>query len=104
MMTNFRTILLFVLASLMIQSVNGQSGALSADSQISLLTCEPGHFIHSTFGHSALRIKGQIDGHDIDSVYNFGTFEFTDDFALKFARGKLNYMLSKDHYGQFLNM
>ncbi len=68
--------------------------------RISLLTCTPGAELYSIFGHSALRVT---DSNSVtDHVYNFGTFNFNDEgFYLKFLRGKLNYMLSLDHYEDF---
>lgn len=70
--------------------------------RISLLTCTPGEELYSIFGHSAIRV---IDSNSVtDYVYNFGTFNFDDEgFYLKFLRGKLNYMLSLDHFEDFKN-
>ncbi|MFM1932263.1 MAG: hypothetical protein RL226_1566 [Bacteroidota bacterium] len=71
---------------------------LSQDATISVLTCEPGDELYSVFGHSAIRV---YEPGVFDVVYNYGTFEFSDDFYLKFAQGKLNYKLSKSGFPDF---
>ncbi|MDP4827083.1 MAG: DUF4105 domain-containing protein [Flavobacteriales bacterium] len=71
---------------------------LTNDAYISILTCEPGEELYSVFGHNAIRIyePGQFD-----IVYNYGTFEFSDDFYMQFAQGKLNYKLSRSGFPDF---
>lgn len=78
------------------------SNNLSAQEyRISLLTCDPGDELYSAFGHNAVRVVDQNTGRDL--VFNYGTFDFdTPNFYLKFARGKLDYMLSVSTYEQFL--
>ncbi|MDP4953802.1 MAG: DUF4105 domain-containing protein, partial [Flavobacteriales bacterium] len=66
---------------------------LSPSSKVSVLTCSPGAELYSTFGHTAIRVHDPA--RNIDWVYNYGTFEFSDDFYLLFAQGKLDYALSK---------
>jgi len=71
------------------------------DYRISLLTCDPGDELYSAFGHNAVRVLDQSTGRDL--VFNYGTFDFdTPNFYLKFARGKLDYMLSVSTYEQFI--
>lgn len=73
---------------------------LSPEVKISLLTCSPGSDLYSVFGHSAIRVKDPIN--KIDSVYNYGTFDFnTENFYLKFSRGKLDYTLSRQPFAWF---
>ena len=77
--------------------------AFSQDScslRISLLTCAPGAELYSTFGHTAIRVQYQTNG--MDEVFNYGTFEFDDDFYSKFVRGKLLYALSVQSFPEFL--
>ena len=67
----------------------------------SLITCGPGDEFYTSFGHSALRICDSTLG--IDLVYNYGTFDFdTPHFYWKFARGYLNYSLSRSSFVGFL--
>jgi len=81
----------------------GQQGVdtLMNNTQISLLTCDPGSEIYSLFGHSAVRVKNEEKNFDV--VFNYGTFDFqTPNFTLKFMRGKLPYRLAVASYGSFL--
>lgn len=71
---------------------------LSGAAEVTVLTCSPGGELYSAFGHSAIRV---YDPGKIDYVYNYGTFTFSDDFYLKFARGKLNYKLSRSDFASF---
>lgn len=91
------------LAAVILVSLSWCAGAqthLSEEARISLLTCSPGNELYSVFGHSALRVVDPVAG--IDSVYNYGTFDFeTEGFYLKFARGKLDYMLSRQFFPYF---
>lgn len=68
--------------------------------RISLLTCAPGAELYSTFGHTAVRVSDKSTG--LDEVYNYGTFEFDDDFYVKFVRGKLLYALSVESFPEFM--
>jgi hypothetical protein len=67
--------------------------------RITLLTCSPGAELYSTFGHTAIRVQ---DDSGNDLVYNYGTFEFGDDFYIKFVRGRLPYFLSVERFPDFL--
>ncbi len=81
-------------------TLDAKPAKLSQNASISLITCSPGDQLYSVFGHSALRVVDPEQG--IDSVYNYGTFDFeTEGFYLKFARGKLDYMLSRQYFPQF---
>lgn len=74
---------------------------LTAQSQISVLTCGAGEDLYTTFGHSAFRVHDPALG--IDVVYNYGTFDFNPPlFYVDFARGKLLYSLSRSHFDDFL--
>lgn len=69
--------------------------------EVYLLTCGPGTETYSVYGHSALRIVDPQKGSDL--VYNWGVFDFsTPNFAWKFAKGRLDYMLDTESYDYFL--
>ncbi|MCJ7449604.1 MAG: DUF4105 domain-containing protein [Bacteroidales bacterium] len=71
------------------------------ETEIFLLTCSPGTATYSIYGHSALRIV--IPEQNSDLVYNWGVFDFsTPNFAWKFAKGRLEYMLGVYSYKKFL--
>lgn len=75
-----------------------------ADTTLSLITCGPGTETYSIYGHSALRVTiNRQGGLKTDSVYNWGVFDFdTPNFAWKFAKGRLNYMLASETFGRFV--
>ena len=75
---------------------------LSQDSshiRVALLTVSPGEELYSTFGHTGIRI---IDSSSMtDIVYNYGTFDFNDEFYINFMKGKLRYYISWDSFIEF---
>ena len=74
---------------------------IKADTVVYLITCGPGIETYSIYGHSAIRIV--IPEKNSDIVFNWGVFEFdTPNFAWKFAKGRLNYMLGADSMQSFL--
>lgn len=69
--------------------------------QISLLTCDSGDELYSTFGHSGVRVSHPESNYDV--VYGYGTFDTRQKgFYLKFMRGKLLYYMSVSSYERFL--
>ncbi len=89
--TSFKILLFLILTITIDNFAFGQK--LSQNAEISLLTCSPGDELYSLYGHSALRIKDTDN--KLDIVFGYGTFNFnTPNFYTKFARGKLDYMLS----------
>ena len=71
------------------------------DYTLSLITCDPGDELYSTFGHSAVRVVDHVSGQDL--VFNYGTFDFnTPFFYVKFARRTLDYQLSVTTLENFL--
>lgn len=77
--------------------VAAKAQTLTEASSISLLTGSPGSELYSTFGHSAIRVSDPSQ--QVDMVFNYGTFDFnTPNFYLKFAQGKLMYVLSAQQF------
>jgi hypothetical protein len=73
----------------------------AADTTFYLLTCGPGTETYSIYGHSAIRVV--IPGNKTDIVYNWGVFDFnTPNFAWKFAKGRLDYLLVDEKATRFL--
>ena len=71
------------------------------DTLVSLVTCGTGTETYSIYGHSALRIIYAEE--KLDLVYNWGVFDFeTPNFAWKFAKGRLDYMLAVETMKSFL--
>lgn len=81
-------------------STFAQQVQLSPEANISVLTVGPGESLNDAFGHNAFRIKDNNRG--IDVVYGYGEYDFdTPNFYLKFAQGKLNYLISKHSFSDF---
>ena len=75
---------------------------LSDDAEVSVLTFGPGKSLNDAFGHNAFRIKDGTKG--IDVVYGYGQYDFdAPNFYLKFARGKLNYLISRHFFSDIFN-
>ncbi len=75
---------------------------LSPQAEISVLTIGPGNSLNDSFGHSAFRVKDASK--NLDIIFNYGVYDFeTSNFYLKFARGKLNYIVDISNYDAFKN-
>lgn len=80
----------------------GQQYILSPEAKLSVLTIGPGESLNDAFGHNGFRIKDITQG--IDDVYGYGEYDFeAPNFYLKFAQGKLNYLISRDKFSDFYN-
>ena len=91
---------LFFLSVLIGQLSFSQYITYSDTTEISVLTCGPGEELYSTFGHSAFRIKDEIN--HLDVVYNYGMFDFNaPNFYTNFAKGKLIYKLGRNRFSNF---
>ncbi len=93
------------LALLMLTLLPPLSLPLSADEEndyrLYLLTVDPGVEIYSIYGHSALRLVNESQNYD--QVFNWGVFDFsTPNFAYRFIKGRLDYMLIAYSYNRFL--
>jgi hypothetical protein len=93
--------LLFFLAFLNCQiAILAQSLHLSEKATISVLTVGPGTSLNDAFGHNAFRITDPSWG--IDWAYGYGEYDFdAPNFYLKFAQGKLHYLLSRHEFNRF---
>lgn len=89
---------LFLLVS---QLVIGQVEYLSPKAEISVLTIAPGASLNDAFGHSGFRVK---DTTGLDVVFNYGVYDFEAPyFYLKFAQGKLDYLIGANYFKDFYN-
>ncbi|MDN3492404.1 lipoprotein N-acyltransferase Lnb domain-containing protein [Winogradskyella bathintestinalis] len=80
-----------------VASTFAQQFQLSDDAKISVLTIGPGESLNDAFGHNGFRIKDNKLG--IDVVYGYGEYDFdAPNFYLKFAQGKLNYLISRHQF------
>jgi hypothetical protein len=94
---------LFYIGFLLSLSFNSLFSQTGNDTLIYLLTCGTGTETYSIYGHSALRVV--FNEKKRDWVYNWGVFDFdTPNFAWKFAKGKLDYMLAVEPMQSFLQV
>ncbi len=76
-------------------STNVQSDSIT----VSLITCWPGDDVYELCGHEAIRVRGE----GIDSVWNYGTFDFAaPNFLYRFVKGQTDYMLSSYPFVWFM--
>ncbi|MFC4721214.1 DUF4105 domain-containing protein [Geojedonia litorea] len=93
--------LLFALLFVCVTSSFAQFN-LSPNAEISVLTIGPGTELNDAFGHNAFRIKDTAQGLDI--TYGYGEYDFdAPNFYLKFAQGKLNYLVSRVDFNRLYN-
>ncbi|PKQ46978.1 lipoprotein N-acyltransferase Lnb domain-containing protein [Confluentibacter flavum] len=94
---------LFILfVFLCVKTAQAQQHVLSDKAEISVLTIGPGASLNDSFGHNGFRIKDIVKGTDL--VFNYGVYDFeAPNFYLKFAQGKLNYLIGVDYYEDFFN-
>lgn len=79
------------------QNIPGKS---SEEATVSVLTVGPAGPAYTAFGHTGIRL--QDPRHQIDVVFNYGTFDFeAPGFFWKFLYGDLNYFLSVQDFAQF---
>lgn len=77
-----------------------QQFQLTPAAEISVLTVGPGESLNDAFGHNAFRVKDEKRG--LDVVFGYGEYDFdAPNFYLKFAQGKLNYLISKNNFSDF---
>lgn len=93
---------LIPLVLILLLNCPGTASAAVADSaDVYIITCAPGTESYSIYGHTALRIA--VRGTTFDMAYNWGIFDFsTPNFAYRFAKGRLDYMLGAYSYENFL--
>jgi hypothetical protein len=95
--------ILMLISFILLSGLNYLFSQTQPDVSVYLLTCGPGTETYSIYGHCAMRIVKPAENSDL--VYNWGVFDFsTKNFAWKFAKGRLYYMLDTDSYEEFLRM
>ncbi len=97
---NFRLFLILFLFGLSFQS-KIQAQQLSADSKISILTCDPGKDVYSMYGHTAIRVSDAEQ--NLDVVFNYGVFSFdSPNFMYRFAKGQTDYLMIGQKFSSFI--
>ncbi|MDR0558800.1 MAG: DUF4105 domain-containing protein [Prevotellaceae bacterium] len=91
----------YLFLSLFAANLNANAMQLSDSAQLSLLTCSPSDMVYALYGHTALRIKDEIN--QIDIIFNYGIFDFSEsDFIYRFAKGETDYNLGCQNFSSFL--
>ena len=76
---------------------------LTEASEISVLSIGPGHLLNDSFGHSAIRVKDPL--YNFDVVFDYGRYDFeAEGFYLNFTRGKLDYLIGRSAFADFLSL
>ena len=83
--------LLYLYTLLLISCFSTVFTVTAQEKQASLITAWPGSEIYELCGHEAVRIYGE----GIDSVWNFGVFNFAEpNFVYRFVKGETDYMVA----------
>ena len=70
---------------------------------VSLITCWPGSDVYELCGHEALRVRGVTGGIPVDTVWNYGVFDFNaPNFIYRFVKGETDYLLAGYPFEWFL--
>jgi len=97
---NMKRIVILTVISFLLSAPHVKS-QVADSTDVYLITCAPGNATYSIYGHTALRVC--VRGTEIDRVYNWGIFDFsTPNFAFRFAKGRLDYMLGSYSYETFI--
>jgi hypothetical protein len=95
-----KKLLLFFAGCLFFCGAFSQTDTTACNLKISLLTSGPGADLYTVFGHSGLRVVDRSTNTDI--VFNYGTFDFDEDFYVNFTLGKLLYSVSEQSFHDFM--
>ena len=91
----------FIILTLLFTGILSLFSQADDEVEVFLVTCGPGTEVYSIYGHSALRIIDPSE--ETDLAYNWGVFDFaTPNFAWKFAKGRLEYMLGVYPFERFI--
>jgi len=78
-----------------------QAQQISAESKISILTCNPGNDVYSMYGHTAIRVNDPAQ--NLDAVFNYGVFSFdSPNFIYRFAKGQTDYLMVSQKFSSFI--
>ena len=82
-------------------ATSAQYFKLSVYAEVSIITVGPGENLYEVFGHSTVRIKDPVLNFDL--AYNYGIFDFSKPgFYSNFAKGKLEYLLARYPFQNFV--
>lgn len=74
---------------------------LTSEAKVSILVVDPSpEAIYTLYGHAGLRISDSAQG--LDVVFNYGLFEFDNDFIYKFVKGQTDYFCAPERAESFI--
>lgn len=92
--------LMLIILVMLANSLSIQGLEAKKDYKFYLLTLGPSHPLYTQGGHSLLRVHYGTS----DVIYNWGIFDFNDDFVLNFFQGKVKYMMKTEPTSHLLNV
>lgn len=79
----------------------GLPDSLSAQASASILVATPSNQeVYTLYGHAGLRVQDPILG--LDVTFNYGIFNFDDDFIFRFVQGKTDYIVLPQATSEYL--
>lgn len=75
---------------------------LSEGAEISILVASPSsEEVYTYYGHAGLCIEDPEQG--LDVTFNYGIFNFSDDFIYRFIKGQTDYLVMPQHTSEYLD-
>lgn len=79
----------------------GLPAELSEEARVSVLVASPSReAVYTYYGHAGLRVQDPRQG--LDVTFNYGIFNFTDDFLFRFVAGQTDYMVIAQHSSDYM--
>lgn len=76
--------------------------SLTSAARYSILVAEPSSAnVYTMYGHAGIRIQDSVQG--IDVTFNYGIFNFSDNFIPRFIRGETDYIVLPQWTGSYMN-
>ncbi|MDO4691328.1 MAG: DUF4105 domain-containing protein [Porphyromonadaceae bacterium] len=84
----------------------GLPDSLSTRAQMSILVASPSPMeVYTLYGHAGYRVQDSVQG--IDVTFNYGIFDFSDDFLPRFIKGQTDYIVvaqrTQDYMDEYLH-
>ncbi len=78
----------------------GLSNSISTEAEVSILAASPSaEAMYTVYGHAGLRVKDTDNA--IDITFNYGIFDFNDDFFFRFVSGQTDYLVVPIHTSDY---
>lgn len=79
---------------------------LTEAAEVSFLAADPSQDdVYTVYGHAGLRVRDEAQG--LDLTFNYGIFNFSDGFLVRYIQGKTDYMVmpmnTRDYLEEYMN-